>query len=163
MIESGSEGDEQRRVLELGRVEALRLLAGVPMGRVVYTRDALPAIRPVNHIVDEDGLIVVRTRLHSALTGLASHTSPVVVAYGADEIDPVRRIGWSVSVTGLARTVSDPRRIEHYERRLRPWVEGMMDAVITIDPDIVTGIRLLERDTGAIGDERVVRPPPARS
>ncbi|WP_280339422.1 pyridoxamine 5'-phosphate oxidase family protein [Nocardia neocaledoniensis] len=146
MIDSGNEGDGQRRVLELGRAEALRLLASVPMGRVVYTRDALPAIRPVNHLVDEDGLIVVRTRLHSPLTGLASHTAPVVVTYGADEIDPVRRVGWSVSVTGLARTVSDPGRVASYERRLRPWVEGMMDAVITIDPDIVTGIRLLERE-----------------
>ncbi|MFJ2666399.1 pyridoxamine 5'-phosphate oxidase family protein [Nocardia fluminea] len=145
MIDSGDVGDGQRRVVELGRAEALRLLASVPMGRVVYTRDALPAIRPVNHLVDEHGLIVVRTRLNSALTGLASHTSAVVVTYGADEIDPVRRVGWSVSVTGMARTVSDPRRIESYERRLRPWVEGMMDAVITIDPDIVTGIRLLER------------------
>ncbi|APE34866.1 pyridoxamine 5'-phosphate oxidase [Nocardia mangyaensis] len=163
MIDSGNEGDRQRRVLELGRSEALRLLASAPMGRVVYTRDALPAIRPVNHLVDEDGLIVVRTRLHSTLTGLASHTSPVVVTYGADEIDPVRRIGWSVSVTGLARTVSDPRRIESYERRLRPWVEGAMDAVITIDPDIVTGIRLLEREAGAIGDDLIDRPVPGRS
>lgn len=76
---------------------------------------------------------------------LAAHSSPVVVTYGADEIDPVRRVGWSVSVTGLARAVCGPGRIASYERRLRPWVEGMMDTVITSDPDIVTGIRLLER------------------
>jgi hypothetical protein len=47
-----------REVIELGRGEAMRLLASVGYGRVVFTRDALPAIRPVNHLVDPGRVIV---------------------------------------------------------------------------------------------------------
>lgn len=145
MIDLDNGAEERREVVELSRAQALGLLAGTPMGRVVYTRHALPAIRPVNHLVDEDGSIVFRTRQGSPIV---PGRSPVVVTYGADEIDPDRRIGWSVSVTGLARVVCDPSRIQRYERLLRPWVQGVLDTVITIDPDIVTGIRLLERPSG---------------
>lgn len=142
MIDLDDGADARREAVELSRAEALGLLAGTPMGRVVYTRNALPAIRPVNHLVDEDGLIVFRTRLGSSIV---TGRSPVVVTYGADEIDPRRRVGWSVSVTGLARIVGDPSRVQRYRQRLQPWVQGGMDTVITIDPDIVSGIRLLAR------------------
>lgn len=144
MIEPGTKGAAPRDVVDLDRAEALRLLASTPLGRVVYTRNALPAIRPVNHMVDR-GLIVIRTRLTSRLAGAVSGNSPVVVTYAADDIDPILRVGWSVSVTGLAHTVTDAERIARYEQLLRPWVEGVMDSVITIEPTIVSGIRLIER------------------
>lgn len=51
-----------REVVELDRDEAMRLLASVDHGRVVFTRAALPAIRPVNHLV-VDGRVIGRTRL----------------------------------------------------------------------------------------------------
>ncbi|WUD70120.1 pyridoxamine 5'-phosphate oxidase family protein [Nocardia sp. NBC_00508] len=124
----------------------MRLLASAPIGRVVFTRNALPAIRPVNHLVDEHGVIIMRTRLSSGLTTAVRGNSPVVVAYEADEIDPVRRLGWSVVVVGLAHTVTDPARAAHYEQLLRPWVDSVTDAVIAIEPDIVTGIRLIENE-----------------
>ncbi|MEU1998193.1 pyridoxamine 5'-phosphate oxidase family protein [Nocardia gamkensis] len=149
MIEQETEGDTLRDVVDLGRAEALRLLASAPLGRVVYTRNALPAIRPVNHLVD-GGLIVIRTRLTSRLAGAVRGNSPVVVTYAADDIDPIRHVGWSVSVTGLAHTVIDVERIARYEQLLRPWVEGVMDSVITIEPDIVSGIRLIEKRSTAI-------------
>jgi hypothetical protein len=44
---------------ELDRGEAMRLLASV-YGRVVFTQNALPAIRPMNHLVDE-GRVIIRT------------------------------------------------------------------------------------------------------
>jgi len=47
----------------------------------------------------------------------------VVVAYEADEIDPIRHSGWSVVVTGRARTVTDPDRVARYEQLLQPWVD----------------------------------------
>ncbi|MGV9899629.1 pyridoxamine 5'-phosphate oxidase family protein, partial [Streptomyces tendae] len=49
-----------RRSIELGAEEALALLGSVSLGRVVFTRQALPTIRPVNHVLD-DGDIVIRT------------------------------------------------------------------------------------------------------
>ncbi|MGK8491400.1 pyridoxamine 5'-phosphate oxidase family protein [Nocardia asiatica] len=147
-MDPGTAGGALRDVVNLDRAEALRLLASAPLGRVVYTRNALPAIRPVNHLVD-GGLIVVRTRLTSRLTGAVRGNSPVVVTYSADDIDAIRRVGWSVSVTGLAHTVTDSVRIARYERLLQPWVEGVMDSVITIEPDIVSGIRLIEKQPTA--------------
>ena len=120
----------------------MRLLAAVPFGRVVFSRDALPAIRPVNHIVDGD-TIVVRTRLTSRLTSTVRADSAVVVAYEADDIDPITRLGWSVVVTGIARTVADPERAARYEALVSPWVDGVMDTVVAIEPTLVTGIRLV--------------------
>ncbi|MFD6270762.1 pyridoxamine 5'-phosphate oxidase family protein [Nocardia asteroides] len=137
-------GEDGRDVVELERAEALRLVAGAPFGRVVFTRDALPAIRPVNHLVDGEA-IIVRTRVTSRLTSAVHGNAPVVVAYAVDDIDPVRRTGWSVMVTGFARTVTDPDRVARYERLLRPWVGRVMDTVLAIEPEIVAGIRLLEQ------------------
>jgi len=145
VIELAGDGREPCDVVELERAEAMRLVAAAPFGRVLFTRDALPAIRPVNHLVDEDDVIVVRTRLTSRLTGAVQANAPVVVAYQVDDIDAVRRTGWSVMVTGLARTVTDPARVARYEQLLRPWVGRVMDTVVAIEPEIVTGIRLLEQ------------------
>jgi hypothetical protein len=40
------------------------------------------------------------------------HTSSdVVVAYEADDLDPQRQLGWSVVVTRLATTLTDPEQI----------------------------------------------------
>ncbi len=134
-------------IVELDRATALDLLATVPIGRVVFSRNALPAIRPVNHLVETDGRIIVRTRLTSTLTSAVRANSDVVVAYQADEIDPHRRSGWSVVVTGLARPVTDPERIARYEQLLQPWVDRVTDTVIEIEPSIVSGIRLVDKAT----------------
>lgn len=120
----------------------MRLLASVGLGRVVFTRDALPAIRAVNHLVD-NGRVILRTRLSGQIsTAVRSGTDPgVVVAYEADDLDPQRQLGWSVVVTGLATTVTDPEHIARYEQLLQPWV-NTVDTVVAIEPHIVTGIRI---------------------
>jgi nitroimidazol reductase NimA-like FMN-containing flavoprotein (pyridoxamine 5'-phosphate oxidase superfamily) len=131
-------------VVELDRGEAMRLLASVEVGRVVFTREALPAIRPVNHLVDA-GRVIVRTRL-TAKVSVAVQARPnpgVVVAYEADDLDPQRRTGWSVVVIGRATTITDPDQIARYEQLLQPWVNMVMDTVIAIEPQIVTGIRIV--------------------
>ena len=46
---------------ELDGVEALRLLGSVSLGRIVFTRHALPTVRPVNHVL-VDGDVVIRPR-----------------------------------------------------------------------------------------------------
>ncbi|MEU1205218.1 pyridoxamine 5'-phosphate oxidase family protein [Nocardia sp. NPDC005825] len=139
---------ETRATVAMGREEALRLLASVPIGRVVFTRDALPAVRPVNHLVDEGEIVVVRTRLTSRLTSTVRADANVVVAYEADDIDPVAQLGWSVVVTGIARTVTDPERVARYEALLHPWVDGVMDSIVAIEPTLVTGVRLVAKKAG---------------
>ena len=118
----------------------LALLGSVPYGRVVFTHRALPAIRPVNHIVD-NGNLIIRSSLGAGITGAAGNG--LVVAYEADAIDAATRTGWSVVVTGLARLVHDADDIARYERLLDPWVDGRLDCVIRIPPDLVTGYRLV--------------------
>ncbi len=136
----------KRRLEELDRDEAMRLLREVGYGRVVFTLAALPAIRPVNHVLD-DGEIVIRTgRLAGLSTALAANTDlglpDLVVAYEADLLDPVTRLGWSVVVTGVATEVTDPDRLLRIDSRLHPWVESVKDTTLAIRPEIVTGMRL---------------------
>jgi nitroimidazol reductase NimA-like FMN-containing flavoprotein (pyridoxamine 5'-phosphate oxidase superfamily) len=118
----------------------MALLGSVPFGRVVFTHRALPAIRPVNHIVD-DGNVIIRSSLGSGISGAAGNG--LVVAYEADAIDASTRTGWSVVVTGLARLVHDADDIARYERLLDPWVDGRRDCVVRIPPDLVTGYQLV--------------------
>ncbi|MFF0430755.1 pyridoxamine 5'-phosphate oxidase family protein [Streptomyces sp. NPDC004327] len=136
-----------RHTVELDADEALRLLAGVPLGRIVFSRQALPAVRPVNHLMD-GGDIVIRTHEGAALTLQAKEAGAggVVVAYEADEIDLDARLGWSVVVTGYCRLVDDPEEAARYRSVLRPWTDQKTDHVVRIHPDLVTGVRLVPAD-----------------
>ncbi|GHE99262.1 pyridoxamine 5'-phosphate oxidase family protein [Streptomyces griseoluteus] len=133
-----------RRPVELGPAEALRLLAGVTFGRLVFTRQALPSVRPVGHLLD-DGDIVIRTHEGAALTphGEGSDGRGVVVAYQADCIDAATHLGWSVVVVGYARLVTAPDEIERVRARLEAW-EPWHDTeqVARIRPELITGFRL---------------------
>ena len=124
----------------LDRDEAMRLLASVSYGRVVFDFRSLPAIRPVNHLVD-DGKVILRTRLTAAVSNATRFNAGIVVAYEADSIDPETRTGWSVVVTGQARTLTDPGEILRYEQLLHPWINHA-DTVIAISPEFVTGLRI---------------------
>jgi nitroimidazol reductase NimA-like FMN-containing flavoprotein (pyridoxamine 5'-phosphate oxidase superfamily) len=141
-------GDEQVRAqakgsppaVELTAAESWRLLAGASLGRIVFTQHAMPAIRPVNHLVD-DKTVIIRSHLGAAITGRAAGDG-TVVCYEADDIDPVRHTGWSVIVTGMARLVRDPAAVSRYQQLLWPWADGQMDYVIAIEPQLITGLRL---------------------
>nr|WP_234443733.1 pyridoxamine 5'-phosphate oxidase family protein [Streptomyces sp. NRRL B-24484] len=128
----------------LGRSECLKLLASVPLGRIVFTKDALPAIRPVNHIVADDA-VIIRTHDSAALTTAIAGTGGTVVAYEADAIDPDTHLGWSVVVTGYARPVTDPDDLRRYEQLLHPWVDTPMTRTVRIKAELVTGFRLTEQ------------------
>lgn len=131
------------RRVDLDTAEALRLLASVPFGRIVFTRRALPTIRPVNHVLDA-GSVVIRTHDGASLTARTRQGCDpgVVVAYEADAIDPDTRLGWSVVVTGYAHLVTDPHELARYRALLEPWVGQAMDYTVRIRPDLVTGVRL---------------------
>ncbi|WP_434599965.1 pyridoxamine 5'-phosphate oxidase family protein [Streptomyces sp. A5-4] len=139
----GESDRPRRRIQPLGREEALRLLGSVALGRLVFTQQALPAIRPVNHVLDGED-IIVRLSDGAAVASLASPTDgpQTVVAYEADVIDPDQHLGWSVVATGYAQLVEDPADIARYERLVRPWVARSMTAVLRIRPELVTGFRL---------------------
>ncbi|GAA4711749.1 pyridoxamine 5'-phosphate oxidase family protein [Phytohabitans rumicis] len=132
-----------RILRKLTAEQCLSLLGSVAVGRIVFTDKALPAIRPVNHILD-GGAVIIRSHLSGGLARAVGSGRGVVVAYEADAIDPDGRIGWSVVVTGVAHLVADSREVARYEQALHPWVEMTMDCVIRIEPHIVTGYRLVD-------------------
>lgn len=140
--------DGLRKMRELTPLEAMQRLGSVSVGRVVFTRRALPAIRPVNHIVD-DGQVIIRSHEGSAIVTAASGNHGTVVAYEADQIDPQSRTGWSVVVTGLARVVDEPERAARYQQALHPWLAGDMGNVISIDAQVVTGFELVPSESRA--------------
>jgi uncharacterized protein len=89
----------------LARGESLRLLATVPVGRLIFTVNALPTVRPVNFAVVA-GLLLVRTAADSTTARTVDGT---IVAFEADELDAATCSGWSVTVTGRAECQRQPK------------------------------------------------------
>ena len=129
---------------QLGRDECLRLMASVPVGRIIYTRQALPAVELVNFAVD-NGDIIIKTD-HSGK--LAAATRGAVVAVEADSLDTARRVGWSVTVVGQSQEVTDPDEFGRLEQiGLSTWAPGDREHFIRIRPGILTGRRLSADDS----------------
>ncbi|MFF0223036.1 pyridoxamine 5'-phosphate oxidase family protein [Streptomyces sp. NPDC004629] len=126
---------------ELDRQECLRLLAKVPVGRIVHTRQALPAVLPVNFSLDADGTVLLRT---SAASELVRAIHGAVVAFEADQLDPDRQSGWSVVVTGAATVVTDAAEHERLVRSgPRSWAPSPHEVFVRIAPELVTGRELV--------------------
>ena len=132
-----------RRLEALPRAESLRLLSSVSLGRLVFTHLALPAIRPVNHAVAGEQ-VIIRTYLGTAISAAVGDRSGTVVAYEADLIDPDTHLGWSVIIVGRASRLTDRAEVARYRDLLRPWVMDGVDDIIAIQADMVDGFRLIE-------------------
>lgn len=123
---------------DLTAAESLRRLASVRYGRIVFSRYTLPIIRPVNHIVDGETIIVHSNR------GAAQTPDPQVVAYEVDIIDEDTHRGWCVIVTGTAEPVEDATEIERYRALLQSWLPGPREHIVRIVPDRVTGLEFID-------------------
>ena len=93
--------DHDRQHEVLGPPECLRLLATAAIGRLAFTRAALPAIQPVSFSLRGEDLLIP-----------APPTSPLVdavhgsiVAFETDDYDRETRTGWAVTVVGHARVL----------------------------------------------------------
>jgi hypothetical protein len=128
----------QRQIRQLTRQQAMRKLASVPVGHIVFTERALPAVRPVNHILD-NGQVIISSHDGAAIVDLTSSDHATVVAYQADQIDPATHTGWAATITGLAHLINDPQQAARHRRALHPWITGAMNHIIRIDPQIITG------------------------
>ncbi|HEY7485190.1 MAG TPA: pyridoxamine 5'-phosphate oxidase family protein [Streptosporangiaceae bacterium] len=123
----------------LCRDECLALAATVPIGRIVFTERALPAVQPVNFILD-DGQVIIRTAPGSKL---AAATSNAIVAFEVDEFDAHSEAGWSVTFVGRAQSVRDPAESARLATLpLRSWAPGDRDRYIRIRPEHVSGRRI---------------------
>jgi len=132
----------------LSREQCLRLVATAPVGRIIYTRQAMPAVELVNFTVDA-GDIVIRT---ASAGKLAAAICGAVVAFEADHYDPSTREGWSVTAVGHAGTVTDPARAERLRiAGPRQWVPGDQPCLMVITPGIVDGRYLSAAGSGPAG------------
>src|SRR5260370_40999163 len=94
--------DEHRRLEQLSRTRALDLLSSVNLGRLVFTHQALPAIRPVNHLVECES-IIVRATAGAAIISAAKPPG-VVGAYQGDSIPP----GYHIGLSGILNVTTRP-------------------------------------------------------
>ncbi|GAA2794573.1 pyridoxamine 5'-phosphate oxidase family protein [Crossiella cryophila] len=89
---------------ELTERECLHLLGIAPIGRIVFTEQALPAILPVRFVLREGG-IILRTTADSRL---ARAVRDAVVAFEVDHFTDAHCAGWSVVALGRVRALRDP-------------------------------------------------------
>jgi uncharacterized protein len=123
----------------LSQGECLRLMALVPVARIIYTRQALPAVELVNFALDH-GDIIIRTDRNGKL---AAATAGAVVAFEADSLDPSSQAGWSVTVIGHSHEVTDADEISRLEQiGLSSWAPGEHEHFIRISPGILSGRQL---------------------
>ena len=136
---------------QLPRNECLTLMASVPVGRVIYSRRALPAVELVNFAFDA-GDIVLRTDPSGKLAAAARGA---VVAFETDCLDLENQAGWSVTCIGPSREVTDPKEISRLQTiGLSSWAPGPRDHFIRISPEILNG-----RYLHANGQQRPARRP----
>ncbi|MBO0830235.1 MAG: pyridoxamine 5'-phosphate oxidase family protein [Streptosporangiales bacterium] len=130
---------------ELDREECMRLLASVPVGRLVFTTGGLPAIQPVNFAL-EGVRILFRTREGSKLVAIRAGT---VVGFEVDEIDASAGVGWSVTVVGEARILAEPEAARYRDGAVTTWASGARDEIVAISTPLVTGRRLVQQPASA--------------
>jgi hypothetical protein len=66
-----------------------------------------------------------------------------VIAFEADEVDPVTRTGWSVVVTGVAQVVDDPLQQAIIRSVVEPFAPGHHEVYVRLPLTVVTGRRIL--------------------
>jgi uncharacterized protein len=118
------------------------LLRTVRLGRLGFTRDALPAIQPVTFCVHRDE-VVIPARPDSPLV---SGTRGAVVAFQVDSIDAETCTGWTVTVVGPSRSVTDQSEVALLERL--PWPLPRLwrePCYISVAMGLVTGWRTRTR------------------
>ena len=113
-------------------------MASVSIGRIIYTRQALPAVDLVNFALDH-GDIVIKTDGDGKL---ATATRHAVVAFETDCLDD-QQAGWSVAAIGRSREVTDPEDISRLQKiDLSSWTFGTREHFIRVSPELLNGRRL---------------------
>ncbi|MEZ0110370.1 hypothetical protein ABH920_004385 [Catenulispora sp. EB89] len=123
--------------------EALALAETVPVGRIVYSRYALPAVFIVNFKLDGRD-IIFRTR-KGAMFGAGVAGS--VVAFEVDRIDEQAHDGWMVTFLGRAKLITDPAEQTRLGRLgVEPWAPGERNYFIKVITERIVGRRIPHGD-----------------
>ncbi|MBW8804214.1 MAG: pyridoxamine 5'-phosphate oxidase family protein [Catenulisporales bacterium] len=133
----------EQRMERFSEAEALDLVQTVPVGRIVYSRFALPAVHVVNFRLDGRD-VVFRTRKGSMF---AAGVADTVVAFEVDRIDTTAHTGWSVTFLGRAKLVTDPAERERLGRLgVEPWAPGDRNHFIRVTTQSIVGRRIPHHD-----------------
>jgi hypothetical protein len=112
--------------------QCLQLMAGMAVGRVVYTLNAMPAVLPVRFRIDPDGSVVLE---ECSASELVRAVEGAVIAFETGEVSGVDGSGWSVTVLGRASVAPVPTtgtdQVAHKDQ-----------VQIRLLPEVVTGRRL---------------------
>ncbi|MGW4518122.1 pyridoxamine 5'-phosphate oxidase family protein [Streptomyces sp. NPDC004393] len=122
------------RMVEVSGAEALWLLEGSTVGRLVYPQRELTFVRPGRHTW-EYGRLVVRTPAPATAV-------PLMATYHVDEVRAATGTGWSVTVAGPVDVITDLDEAAHYQRTLAGWAHGPHDTLLRLNPKTVSGFRL---------------------
>jgi nitroimidazol reductase NimA-like FMN-containing flavoprotein (pyridoxamine 5'-phosphate oxidase superfamily) len=140
---------------ELAPAECRRLLGAVPIGRLAFTVDALPTIEPVHFTVRGDE-VLIPTRLGGKV---AAASRGAVVAFEVDDFDPGTRTGWSVTVVGPSRVVTDaPQVAAMHSDGLAPWAPAPVACVVAVRIARVTGRRITRPEVRPARADRLPDP-----
>ena len=135
--------DPGRELELLDESECWGLISRDTLGRIAYTHRAMPAIRPVNYVLNGHD-VLIRT---SPTSEMGTALDGQVVALEVDRIDRATHTGWVVVVTGTA-TATDltgqPPRPSL--AGLEPWAAGERGLLVHIDVEAITGRRLVAPD-----------------
>lgn len=137
----------------LPRSDCLRLLASRSWGRVAFTQRALPAIQPLAYTLVGDYLV-----LHAGTDGLERTLDGQIIAFQADDLDPVTGTGWTVVVTGPAHLWTWPSDLA---RPARAAAARRRSTQVTLSPGAISGRRTASPGREA-GPARSVRSPHRR-
>jgi len=129
----------EQRMQHFSEAEALDLAATVPVGRVVYSRYALPAVFVVNFKLDGRD-VVFRTRKGPMFGAGVANT---VVAFEVDRIDEAAQGGWMVTFLGRAKLITDPaEQARLAELDVRPWAPGERNHYVKVVTEKIVGRRI---------------------
>jgi uncharacterized protein len=129
----------EQRMEHFSEAESLDLAATVPVGRIVYSRYALPAVFIVNFKLDGRDPVFHTRKGPMFGAGVAES----VVAFEVDRIDETTHEGWFVTFLGRAKLVTSPAE----QARLAglavdPWAPGEREHVIKIVTEKIIGCRV---------------------
>jgi hypothetical protein len=110
--------DPDRIVVPLDEAECRSLLLGGRIGRIAFTRNALPAIQPVPYCLYDEEVVIPAPAGSPFLPAAGG----AVVAFGIDSYDTDSWTGWSVTVVGPCRAIARPAEVAVC--RALPWRPG---------------------------------------
>ncbi|NUR59543.1 MAG: pyridoxamine 5'-phosphate oxidase family protein [Catenulispora sp.] len=126
----------------LDQDEALALVATASVGRVVYSRYAMPAVHLVNFKLDGPD-VIFKTRKGAKFGAAVADT---VIAFEVDQVDDATRSGWTVTLTGRSSLVTSPaEKARLAGLGIDPWLPDR-EYFIRVRTQVITGRRIQPQD-----------------